>query len=576
MRPKLAKYEILGGLATGGMADVWLARAQGPAGFEKVVVLKTIRPLLVKEPGFVDMFFQEARVAARLNHPNCVQIFDVGQEGDTPYIAMEFIDGFSLSRVFKRSKELRIPIPIAGRIFMDAASGLDHAHRLVDRDGRPLGLVHRDVSPDNILISFSGQTKLVDFGIVKASAPGVPSSVTRTGSIKGKHGYMAPEYLRGVPIDGRADLFALGVVLYKALTGVRPFNGATDTMIARAVMDDPPVDPHLLNAEVSADLEAVVLRALAKAPEQRFENARAFRTAMEQAVGRPAGSEQVAEFMEASWPPSDPERIGLERLATGRGLDPAAPLLEPVFSEDVSLGGFTAHTMPERGSSTWSEVRRPRHWLPAAVGVAVVLLAAAAFLVANRSGAPVSDRTPTTAPTPLTSPTPEPKETQTASPQPVTAAAATAPTPATPKPTQTTKGKTGRVEIVSALPADVLFRSKRIGRAPGTFDLPVGHVALRVVNRDLGLDREVEAAVTPGRTIRATVDTAKAWLLIRVSPWAEVKLDGKALGSTPVPEQEVFAGRHVIDLSDPDLNRTRRVTVELSGGEHRMVRESFE
>ncbi len=173
--PKFAHYDVLGRLATGGMADVWLARVIGMAGFEKLVVIKTILPQLAENPTFVSMFVNEGRLAAMLSHPNCVQVFELGEEGGLLFLVMEYIEGFSLSRVLQRAKELDRPPSerVLARIMMDAASGLDYAHRLSDREGRPLHLVHRDVSPDNLLISFAGQTRVVDFGIARAITPAV-------------------------------------------------------------------------------------------------------------------------------------------------------------------------------------------------------------------------------------------------------------------------------------------------------------------------------------------------------------------------------------------------------------------
>jgi serine/threonine protein kinase len=244
--PQLSRYEVLGRLATGGMAEVWLARAIGAAGFEKLVVIKTILPQLAREPNFVTMFVNEGRLAARLNHPNCVQIFDLGIENGVLYLAMEYIEGFALSRVLSRSKTKNLPLDekVVARIAMDAASGLDYAHRLTDRDGTPLQLVHRDVSPDNLLISLSGQTRVVDFGIAKAATPTLLASATVVGTVKGKHGFIAPEYLLGETIDGRADIFALGVVMYRALTRKRPFGGMNESEVSMAVIRDTPIAPR--------------------------------------------------------------------------------------------------------------------------------------------------------------------------------------------------------------------------------------------------------------------------------------------------------------------------------------------
>ncbi len=330
--PQLSRYQVLGRLATGGMAEVWLARSVGVGGFEKLVVVKTILKNLAENQQFVQMFVHEARVAAMLNHPNCVQIFDLGQEGGTLYIAMEYIDGFSLSRVLNRAKEKRArpPVEIVTRIFMDAATGLDYAHRLTDREGRKLNLVHRDVSPDNLIIAFSGQTKLVDFGVAKAATPSVMAQ-TRFGVVKGKFGYIAPEYLRGEKIDGRADVFALGVSLYRALTGKRPFGGANEAAMTMAVLKDTPVAPTEHFQALSPALSEVVMMALQKDPAVRFESARAMRQAMEAAV-KPAEHEAVGDYLSQLWPPGDPERVAMESLARGVSEETSSPALASIIS----------------------------------------------------------------------------------------------------------------------------------------------------------------------------------------------------------------------------------------------------
>ncbi|MDP3153304.1 MAG: serine/threonine-protein kinase [Archangium sp.] len=332
--PKLARYEVLGRLATGGMAEVWLARSLGMAGFEKLVVLKTILPTLAQSPQFVAMFVNEGRLAAMLSHPNCVQIFDLGQEGDWLYIAMEYLEGFSLARVLKRAKTKGVALSerIVARIIMDAASGLDYSHRLKDREGRDLGIVHRDVSPDNLLVGFSGQVKLVDFGIAKAATPALIAAATTAGTVKGKHGYIAPEYLLGQPLDGRADVFALGVVLYRALTGKRPFQGETEAAISMAVVSDPPRPPLEVMPSLNPALAAVALMALEKDPANRFETARAMRQAIEVAVVHAAENEEVAELMNELWPEGDEERVALHNLSSGLSEESSSPALRSVVS----------------------------------------------------------------------------------------------------------------------------------------------------------------------------------------------------------------------------------------------------
>jgi serine/threonine-protein kinase len=353
--PSLSRYEVLGRLAIGGMAEVWLARATGIAGFEKLVVLKTILPGLMENEQFLQMFINEARIAALLNHPNCVQIYDLGKEDDVLFISMEYIEGFSFSRMLKRAAtlNLKVPMEIVVRVACDALSGLDHAHRLADREGKPVGLIHRDVSPDNLLLSFRGHTKVVDFGIAKA---GVGTHViTRAGTVRGKYGYVAPEYLMGQPIDGRADLFAMGVVLYRALTGRRPFSGVNELELSQAVVHDTPVPPGAVFARIPQSLSDVVMRALEKSPAARFASARDMRVALEAAVP-PAAPDEVGAFLSRLWPPDAPERQALESLAAGRIGETSGPLLESVIIQDESPGEApslaTPHALSARDRAT--------------------------------------------------------------------------------------------------------------------------------------------------------------------------------------------------------------------------------
>ena len=350
MQPVLAQHEILGLIASGGMADVWLARLRGPAGFEKLVAVKTVRAQLAADPEFREMFVNEARLAAGLNHPNCVQIFQLGEENGNYFLTMEFVNGFSLSRVFHRCDERGavMPVDVAARVVMDVASGLDHAHHLCRADGQPLHLVHRDVTPGNILISMAGQTKVVDFGIAKAVALTDRGENTRAGQVKGKFKYMAPEYLRGDPIDGRADLFALGLVFYRALTGRHPFDAPTEALNARLILDAEPIAPRTLNRNVPPALEAVLSKALRKAPGERYQTAGAMREAIEDALGTTPGVEAVERFMESLWPTGDTERETLRRLAVGDVSTLSAPVAQTVVGSRSQSFTVTEPGRPSR------------------------------------------------------------------------------------------------------------------------------------------------------------------------------------------------------------------------------------
>jgi serine/threonine protein kinase len=261
------KYQFVKKLATGGMAEVWLARQTGIEGFNRHVVIKKILPHLAEDPEFVQMFLNEARVASRLTHANIAQIYELGQIEGQYYIALEFVHGEDLGRLMRKawSTGQWIARPLAIRMVASACEGLHYAHTRVDENGRALKVVHRDISPQNILVSFDGSVKVVDFGIAKAADQ---ESMTKSGAIKGKFAYMAPEQAAGKPLDARTDIFAIGLVLYELLTGVGPLNRESELATLQAALECA-IDPPSVVAEVPSELDGVVMRALAKAPDDR-------------------------------------------------------------------------------------------------------------------------------------------------------------------------------------------------------------------------------------------------------------------------------------------------------------------
>src|SRR5262245_6431898 len=295
----IGNYTLVKKLATGGMAEVWLAKQQGIEGFNRHIVVKRILPHLSEDPEFVQMFLNEAKIASRFNHPNIAQIYDLGNGEGQYFIAMEFIHGEDLGRLMRKawSTGQWIARPLAIRIIAEACKGLFYAHTRNDEQGRPLRVVHRDISPQNILISFDGSVKLVDFGIAKAADQ---ASMTKSGAIKGKFAYMAPEQAGGKPLDARTDLFALGLVLYELLTGVRPLKRDSELATLQAALECA-IEPPSVVAEVPSELDDVVMRALAKAPDDRYRDASAFQMALEEfLIGQRlvATSVQISELME--------------------------------------------------------------------------------------------------------------------------------------------------------------------------------------------------------------------------------------------------------------------------------------
>ncbi|NOK38877.1 protein kinase [Corallococcus exercitus] len=273
-------YQLLKRLATGGMAQIYLARRPGSDAPDKLLVLKRILPHLSENDEFVRMFLDEARIAARLAHPNVVQIYDLGAEGDTFFIAMEYIHGVDARRLWKRSETAGrpLPVPLVCRILLEACAGLDYAHKKTDATGRPLDIVHRDVSPQNILVTFDGGVKVVDFGIAKAADQ---ATVTRSGVLKGKYSYMSPEQAAGQRVDRRSDVFALGVVLHELLTGGRLFKRPSDMLTLSAVAECHVPVPSQVAPRVPVELDAIVLKALAKEPDARYQHAQELQRALE-------------------------------------------------------------------------------------------------------------------------------------------------------------------------------------------------------------------------------------------------------------------------------------------------------
>ncbi len=279
MAKTLGKYRPIAELGRGGMAVVYLAASQGPRGFSKLVVVKELKEDFTQDPEFGSMFVDEARLAARLNHPNIVQTYEVAEEEKRFFLVMEYLEGQSLSAVRARLAKLGALVrDDQVRVLCEVLDGLAYAHDLSDYGGTPLNVVHRDVSPHNIIITYAGDVKLVDFGIAKTADQ---SSHTRTGVIKGKLSYMAPEQAFGKKVDRRADLFSVGVILWEAITAKRMWKGMAEGAIAHrlSVGDIPKITDHV--QEPPPLLRAVCERALAPRPEDRYPNAGAMRQDLE-------------------------------------------------------------------------------------------------------------------------------------------------------------------------------------------------------------------------------------------------------------------------------------------------------
>ncbi|UQA62990.1 serine/threonine-protein kinase [Polyangium aurulentum] len=278
------RYEKIAEIASGGMATVYLGRALGAAGFERLVAIKEMHRHIASEDEFVEMFLDEARLAARIHHPNVVATLDVGSDEDGLFLVMEFVEGPSLQQMLKhlhRQRGEKLPIDIALRIFLDALEGLHAAHELTGEGGAPLNLVHRDVSPQNVLVSTDGIAKLTDFGVARAESR---LFTTKAGNIKGKVPYMAPEQATAKPVDRRTDVFAAGSVLWEMLAGKRLIKADSEVAMIFQVTEVVPDSPRVERPEIPMPIAAACLRALEKDAVHRYATAAEFAEALEQAA----------------------------------------------------------------------------------------------------------------------------------------------------------------------------------------------------------------------------------------------------------------------------------------------------
>lgn len=284
--PSFGRYTLIERIGRGGMADVFKARVEGPAGFERTIVFKKILPHLANQPSFTKMFIEEAKLAAKLNHPNIVQVFELGAENNEYFMLMEYVQGKNIAEIIRALWAHRVPPPaeLVAYIGREICRALAYVHDFKTKDGHMMGMIHRDISPSNIMLTFDGSVKLLDFGIAKVLKANNPESNTQVGIIKGKFAYMAPEQTLSNAFDQRVDIFATGIVLHEILTGRHLFKGANDFQTIDAVRRCEIVPPSQHNPLCPPELDAIILKALAKNPKERFQSAIEMAAALDEVV----------------------------------------------------------------------------------------------------------------------------------------------------------------------------------------------------------------------------------------------------------------------------------------------------
>jgi serine/threonine-protein kinase len=510
------RYRLRYRLARGGMASVYLAQAQGPAGFEKWVAIKAIHPHLTDDDRFLRMFLDEARLSARLSHPNICSVFDFGEVDGTYFIAMEYLDGESLRSVINRGASGgAMPVELVVRIVADAARGLHSAHEAVGEDGRPLGVVHRDVSPHNIFVLNEGVAKVVDFGIARARDR---LSETTSGEVKGKMAYMAPEQLDTMTVDRRSDVFALGVVLWEATTVKRLFKRESTAMTVAAVLRDPVPLPSLVRHGYPAALEPVVLRALQRDPHDRFQTMAEMADALEEFVlstRAAAGPAQIASWMKTAFADRIAQRASM--LCGTQSPD------DEVVDVDLSTNSTVIAGRSPSASSLAAGTRKRNSFLVVAVVIAFAALAGlGGWLLGNRGQAP----TPPGA---------------------TVAARSLEPT---------------RTDRESPPPPAAVHEAVAVADPEETAD--GGESALDAGRGDAAPEPPTEAGTT---TRRAVGPAASGYLNLISVPVAEVWLGRRRLGTTPLNKARVPAGSHVLKLTAARGAGTKRQRVTIRADE---------
>lgn len=552
---ELGSYHIVRKLATGGMAEIFLAQHKAVEGFQRNLVVKRILPEFSDNPEFVASFLNEAKLAAVLHHPNIVQIYDLGRVGKSYFIAMEYIRGFDLAAVLRlnRRQGTYLSLGVALQIFADVCAGLHHAHEATDPEGAPLGVVHRDVTPSNVLVAMEGQAKLVDFGIAKATSVG--DGKTKTGTVKGKFAYLAPEQVLGAPIDRRVDVFACGIMLYEVLTNRNPFRGETEYQSLQNIVNL--VVPSITDTrgDVPVAIDAILSKALQRTPADRFGTCRDLLAAVEE--------EASAHGITLSH--SAVEHYLAEQEAQLKAQEERTQEDTSEMSGQVLELGSAGSLQRQNGTQFFTRVHKK--WVTSLTLVAGASLAALLFVVGySKTGSALREPMVELAP-------PSGLRIESEPPGAEVLIGNTLYTGLTPLTITLDSGTSYDVEV------------RRAGFKPAHTKVLLDHPAILPVQLTLG---EAAKAPTQVAALHLKTDSHHALMVapaadsqgpgrlrIVVQPWGTVEIDGTRVGDTPFAPRELASGPHTVTIENTELKKKVTKRVVINSGQEALVHENF-
>lgn len=555
---ELGSYHIVRKLATGGMAEIFLAQHKAVEGFQRNLVIKRILPEYSDDPSFVASFLNEAKLAAVLHHPNIVQIYDLGRIGKTYFIAMEYIRGFDLSAILRlnRRQQTFLSVGICLQIFADVCAGLHHAHQAVDEEGVPLGVVHRDATPSNVLVAMEGQAKLVDFGIAKATSGG--DGKTKTGTVKGKFAYLAPEQVLGAAIDRRVDIFACGIMLYELLTNRNPFRGETDYQSLQNIVSLAVPSVSATRSDVPLAIDAILQKALQRDPNARFSTCQEMLAAVEEeamANGVTLSHSAVEHYLAEQEP-------ALREQEQRTSQDDESDMSGQVF--ELGSAGPVPQT---EGTLFFTKVHKK--WVTSLSLVAGASLAALLFVVGyGKTGSALRGPVPeVVAPSGL--------RIESEPPGAEVLIGGVLYTGLTPAILTLEPGASYDVEVrragfkpartkVTLERAEILPVQLTLGEAPKAPPPPV------FATRSKGEPRQRAVSV-----VASEAQQGPGRLRIVVQPWGTVDIDGARVGDTPFAPRELMSGPHTVTIENAELKKKVTKRVVITAGQEVLVHENF-